>query len=157
LGNLLFYQITKYGNILSILKGVNAPISINVIWFTGIVVTLLVIPLILNKITHENEILTQQLQSLEPWQRLDTYRTITVSFPDDDVHQSENGLIDVNEVLDYGKSFMAYFSDEDYIFAQKSTVTVPEQLSDGPEKRTAQRLLKRQHQSGNNGTRYLHE
>jgi putative ABC transport system permease protein len=129
LGNLLFYQITKYGNILSILKGVNAPISINVIWFTGIVVTLLVIPLILNKITRENEILTQQLQSLEPWQRLDTYRTITVSFPNDDVHQSENELIDVNEVLDYGKSFMAYFSDEDYIFAQKSTVTIPEQLS----------------------------
>ena len=33
LGDVLFYQLTKYGNILAILKGKNMPILVNIIWF----------------------------------------------------------------------------------------------------------------------------
>jgi putative ABC transport system permease protein len=127
LGNLLFYQITKYGNILGILKGLNTPAIVNFIWFAGIVITLLMIPLILNKIDNEKEVLTEQLQSLEPWQLLENYRTITVAFPSDS--QVSNGEIDIRGDLEFGKTFMSYFSENEYIFATKSAVIVPEQLS----------------------------
>ncbi|EGO5164829.1 hypothetical protein [Enterococcus faecalis] len=128
LGSVLFYQLTKYGNILAILKGKNMPILVNIIWFFGIVVTLLVIPLILNKLTNEQAILTQHIQGLKPWQQLKDYRTLLVEFPSDQ-QQVKNGFIDVSADEDYGKKFMNYFSEKDYIFAQQSAIIIPEQLS----------------------------
>ena len=41
------------------------------------------IPLILNKLTNEQAILTQHIQGLKPWQQLKDYRTLLVEFPSD--------------------------------------------------------------------------
>ncbi|MGK0552564.1 hypothetical protein ACSFB8_10855 [Enterococcus faecalis] len=132
LGNLLFHHLTKYGNILTILKGMNAPALINVIWFTGIIATLLVIPFILNKINDEQAILKEQLQGLEPWQQLESYRTLTVTLQSN--VQVNNGQIDVSGELEFGKTFMSYFSEHDYIFAQKSAAILPQNLPEEQKK-----------------------
>lgn len=141
LGSAIFYQLTKYGNILAILKGKNMPLLVNIIWFVGIIVTLLVIPIILNILNNEQVILTQHLQGLKPWQQLANYRTLTVEFPSDK-QQSENGLIDINGDVDFGKKFMSYFSEDEYLFAQKSAITIPEQFSKQQKQETLKNYAK---------------
>lgn len=126
---LLFYQLTKYGNILAVLKGINTPIIVSIIWFIGIVSTLLIIPLVLNQITSEDKILNQQLDSLRPWKYLEDYRSLTVTFPSDYSGQTQNGLIDTSGDLAYGKKFMSYFKENQYIFSEKSQAIIPEQVS----------------------------
>lgn len=118
----------RYGNILTALRGKNNPLLVNIVWFIGLIGTLLILPILLNQISQNIDVLSQQVDNLTPWEQLNNYRLASVTLPSDMDENNYNNEIDVSQDLVIAKKFMGYFDQDEYIFAQKSAVTISESL-----------------------------
>lgn len=128
---IIIYNISiKYGNILVSLRGKTKNFIINMIWFLGILGTISILPIILNQIDNNQDILKEQVNNLEPWEQLKDYKTVAINFPGISSIGSNNSRMNISEDLKFGKRFMSYFNKDDYIFTQKSHVVIPDKVSE---------------------------